>query len=525
MDLSLLGKTPISEDQPAGTDARYEPQFEALQAEIDKQQNPAASGGTDWKNVDKLASEILSTQSKDLLVASYLAVAQIHVRKLDGFAAGLRLYRDLLEGFWENLFPAKKRMRGRVAAIEWWIEKCQSVLQTLKPQPLPSETIETYRKDVKQIDTLLQEYLEDAPLLRPIERFIDSIPVVTEKKEESETPAETIPQPRTQPAPSPVVEPPKPAPAVETGEMASTSDADRALRAGFQSVRRAADYIQNQNLSDARGYGWRRVAGWSMIHALPPATEGRTEIPPPLQYEMILGELKGLKENGNWEALARAAEERFQGAILWLDLNRFTAEALMGLGDPYQDAHDAVCRETAYLIYRIPGIEGLSYADGTPFCDSETKQWLRSIGFGAGGGIPAPVTMSSGEGEDNPMAETVEKAKALVKKKKVGEAITLLQRELQSSFSKREQLMWRLELSMILLSVKKPQLALPHLESVLQDIEIYKLEEWDPRLAMQGLKMVWQGFNSVAEEAVKAQAKSVLNRIARLDPAEALNLA
>lgn len=135
-----------------------------------------------------------------------------------------------------------------------------------------------------------------------------------------------------------------------------------------------------------------------------------------------------------------------------------------------------------------------------------------------------PVAVS-GAGEDSRMAETIQKAQALAKKKKIGEAVSMLQQELRSSFSKQDQLLWRLGMSQILVNAKKLQLALPLLESVLQDIDTYKLEEWDPNLALKGLKMVWQGLSARSDESVKAQVTDVLNRIAKLDPAEALILA
>jgi type VI secretion system protein VasJ len=48
------------------------------------------------------------------------------------------------------------------------------------------------------------------------------------------------------------------------------------------------------------------------------------------------------------------------------------------------------------------------------------------------------------------------------------------------------------------------------------------LEEWDPSLALKGLKMVLQGFSTLSDESVKDQTSDVLKRIAKLDPAEAL---
>ena len=36
MELSELGRNPISEQEPAGKDVRYEPDFEALSQEVEK---------------------------------------------------------------------------------------------------------------------------------------------------------------------------------------------------------------------------------------------------------------------------------------------------------------------------------------------------------------------------------------------------------------------------------------------------------------------------------------------------------
>ena len=162
-DLLSLGKIPISSDQPTGLDVRYDPDFEELQAEIDKLSSPSAAGGMDWNKVTSLSSAILTRKSKDILVASYLAVAQIHTSQMEGMAVGLQIYHDLLATFWEDLYPPKKRMRGRLGAIEWWLEKTETVLKVLKPGPLPPEEIERLKENLRQIDTCLSDYLEDPP--------------------------------------------------------------------------------------------------------------------------------------------------------------------------------------------------------------------------------------------------------------------------------------------------------------------------------------------------------------------------
>jgi type VI secretion system protein VasJ len=266
MDLLSLGKEPISGSPPTGADVRYLPEFEELQQEIDKLSNPAASGGADWKKVDRLASELLANKGKDLLVASYFAVAQTHLNQVEGFAVGLRIYRDLLEQFWEDLYPTKKRMRGRIAAMEWWLERSDAAFQSLKVTPLPAERIEELRQDLSRIDELLRGYLEEPPLLRPLEKFIESIPIRAEKKPE---PDGVTPPAKEAATPSAV------------DQIASDADAERLLQGALESIRRAGDYLQKEGLSNPLAYRLRRLALWSSLDAIPSATDGRTIVPPP----------------------------------------------------------------------------------------------------------------------------------------------------------------------------------------------------------------------------------------------------
>jgi len=141
MDLLSLGKNPINDDQPTGAEIRYEPEFEELQAEIDKLSIPSASGGLDWQKVSDLAALILAEKSKNMLVASYLAVSQVHLNQIDGLALGLNIIHDLLDRYWENLFPPKKRLRGRIGAIEWWLEKTAAALEGLEVKTIAAEKL------------------------------------------------------------------------------------------------------------------------------------------------------------------------------------------------------------------------------------------------------------------------------------------------------------------------------------------------------------------------------------------------
>jgi type VI secretion system protein VasJ len=528
MEILSLGKDPIQPDQTSGSDVRYEPEYEKLQAEIDKLSVPSASGGTDWEKVSNLAAAILANKSKDLLVATYLAVSQVHLHQIEGLADGLIVIHDLIANYWENMFPPKKRMRGRMGAIEWWVEKTESALTAVKHEPVAVQKLEAIQTTLSQIDALLNESLPEPPLLRPIQRAIEMIPRVSETKPETE-PATFMEEarPEPQPAPEPEMkrEAPKVAAAAEPETLATIQDAQKVISSGMQKVRQAAAFLLETDLTNAMAYRYRRIAAWSVVSALPPASDSQTQIPAPAPQ--ILQQLLEFKENGNWNALIMAAEQRLSQYIFWFDLNRLVAEALSSLGDGYENAHETVCQETALLIHRLPGLVGMTFSDGTPFADPETSQWLKGIALAAGSftgsTVPTPAG-ATGADETGHMTQTLAKAQELAKKKKLLEAVQLLQTELRNCASQQEALMWRLALCRILIGSKRADMALPHFDLILKDIETYRLETWDPGLALEGLKLVWTGYSTQTGNEAKGKAEAVLSQIAKLDPAEALKL-
>jgi len=527
MDILSLGKEPIQQDQPAGLDVRYEPEFEQLQAEIDKLSLPSASGGVDWKKVSDLASEILAEKSKDILVAIYLAVSQIHTRQIEGLADGLTIIHDLIVNYWDSMFPPKKRMRGRMGAVEWWIEKTESALTGLKPEPIAAEKLDIIQTALSQIDTLLNEHLPEPPLLRPIQRALELIPSISEKKlEPSQTMENTQPDQAAPSEQDTEREVPKPVPVEAEQEMLATEqDALKIISSGMQKIRQATAFLLENNPKNAMTYRYRRIAAWSVVSAIPPESNGQTQIPPPAPQ--ILESLLNLKKNGNWNALIIAAEQRLSQFIFWFDLNRLVAEALDNCGDGYVNAREEVCQETALFIHRLPSLIDLTFSDGTPFADSETRQWLNTISLDAGSvqeDAVSTLAISTSTDETDRMANTIAEAQTLAKKKKLLEAVQLLQKELKNCVSQQEALMWRLALCRILIGSKRTDMALPHLGLIIKDIETYRLETLDPQLALEGLKLVWTGYSSHTSSDAKRNAEAVLSQIAQLDPAEALKL-
>ena len=109
MDFLKLGITPINEQNPSGEDVKYDEDFELLNAQISKLTSPSSSSGIDWDKVVTLSSIILETKSKDILVAVYFSYGLFKQHDIDGLADGVKVLADLLENYWETLYPPKRR--------------------------------------------------------------------------------------------------------------------------------------------------------------------------------------------------------------------------------------------------------------------------------------------------------------------------------------------------------------------------------------------------------------------------------
>lgn len=519
MTLADLGKTPVSKEKSTGSDVRYDPLFEELQAEVDKLSSPTATGTLDWGKVAKASAAILSGKSKDLLVAGYLAVSLIHTRKAEGLAVGLRLFRDLLENFWEDLFPPKARMRGRLGALEWWLEKSESAISQMGQGNVPSGQLRPIREDLEAIDRFLGERLEEAPSVRSLLGRVDAL-------EAAEPEEAAVPAGQASPGTGEALRRAAPAAPRETlPEIASPEDAQKVLAFAVQKAREVAAYLRGADLSNPVAYHLSRWAAWTRVEAVPPAPGGKTGIPPPPPH--LRNSLRDLREKGPPEVLVQSVEAALPQSLFWLDLGRWSAEGLASLGDRYGRAREAVCKETSFLLQRLPGLEELSFSDGSPFADGETRQWLSGI-LPAAAVAPAVPAGSGGTGEEgtgeDAIGEARERARRLIRKGKLSDAVELLQQGLRNSFSRKERLLWRLALADLLVQAKQAKLALSHLEPILQDIDEFRLEEYEPEVALRGLRLVFQVYRAHADKIYKEKAAETLNRIGRIDLSELIRL-
>ena len=122
---------PISIDQPAGVDLRWTPQWDRIK-EARRADDGLVSGkwakkehkDSDWRLAQELSVALLSKQSKDLQLALWLTEASVHLHGFAGLRDGLKIMRELMARFWDDLYPRMEDgPEDRAGPFEWLNEK------------------------------------------------------------------------------------------------------------------------------------------------------------------------------------------------------------------------------------------------------------------------------------------------------------------------------------------------------------------------------------------------------------------
>lgn len=99
---------PVSEENPAGIDVEYDPDFLKLEAMLpdstETMLETTEVASTDWSGIRRAAEGILK-RSKHLPTAVYLTVSLVEYRGLLGLRDGICIVGGLLEQYWDTFWP------------------------------------------------------------------------------------------------------------------------------------------------------------------------------------------------------------------------------------------------------------------------------------------------------------------------------------------------------------------------------------------------------------------------------------
>jgi len=501
--VAALGTTPIAGANPAGVSSRYEPDFEKMAAEIAKLESVEGRKGVKWDIVVECSISLLTGKTKDLLVASYMTLGLLEEDGYSGLAAGFTACKDILNTFWDTLFPEKARLRARGQAIQWMADRVTPVLR---------ERSSASKSDKEALTAAVAALGEIATFAG--QKFEEGGPALQELQSTVQDKLYSVPADDAPPSSEPASEEQSSSSSSEAAAAPAQTEiesADSALAAlGEMKDRRirAATVLREANPADPLPYRLLRSAVWEDLLEAPAANAGVTEQAG--GDAAFAAQIEAMLDKGEYAAVIPECETRLAADRLWLDTNFFLHRAMEGLGKPYAAARRAVAAEVVRVVRSCPSLLEISFSDGTPMAGEGTRLWilheLSALPAKAGGAAGALETA---------LAE----ARKLVARKNFPEAAALLQKELRSAANRRDRFLGRLYLAKLCAEAGRLDLALPQLEGLDEEGRKFALEEWEPSLAAEIARELWRCHNA---SATPEKAAEFYGRLCRLDLGAAL---
>jgi type VI secretion system protein VasJ len=477
-----------------GADPRESDHFAEIEREIDKLSSLSGDAIPNWQRVEQLAAEFLSEQSKDYLVAAWLAQAWTERHAMLGVSAGLALLAGLSERFWETATPKVTRLRGRRNAMLWWIDRASSWLEKQTDVTIGAELADQMSANAKRLDALLAEKDPEAPSLAQLLSHIQRIPV--------EQPA-VVPAldggPPTSPTPTASVN------AADSSTTATPSSASAAKSVAtvvapqafstpgkieinsFDDVvlmlKPAQDYIAQIgpalfafDHAHPLSIYLSRFAARASIFEIPGATNGQTAIAaPPVAIVDAFEKVSGSK---NAQGLVEFCESRVRSFPFWLDLDYHAARGFAMMGSAGAKMREAIIDMLLAFVDRLPGIEQFSFSNGMPFASLETATWIKQC-----------RQERHGSGTQDAFGEIKTQALAQVAEGQLDAAVEILQNYITNNRSGREQFRSRIELVGLVLGQNPQADLLSLVEPLIEDCRRLGLEQWEPELACQAWEL------------------------------------
>lgn len=500
---------PISAESPCGEMAKSLPEYEAVEEQINKLSS-LYGGVIDWGDVVQDCMHLLQTETKDLLLVSYSAYGLFLQNGYAGLAAGLTLYESLLTTYWEEVFPATKRIKRRLVTFSWLLEWLDKKIQEQKivksDQQNAARCVELLLSITEYYKTKIGEQAPDGGLLaNQIKRQLTALESI-QKKQQAQT------------------KEPSAATTSTTGLVDVTVDSDipKAMKQVASQLIKMAHFIRANQPDDVRAYRWLRTAMWIDLMNVPLSQNTTTQVPPP--PEPLSARLNGLLAAGDFKVLLQETEQQFSRTPLWLDLQRYSAQALEALGGPFAAAQAVVLEELASLLNRLPGLTHLAFVNGIPFASETTRLWIDND-------VLTDQAEAKGPTYDTPWLMISKEAKVLSSQGKFNDGLKLFTDGLNSADSDRDKLFWRCQQANYCYEAGHIEETIAQLDFLLKFMSERHLQDWERELFTQLLVLSLKSYGSLVEKrpqamrGIRDNVKQVYATLCHMNLSSALQLA
>lgn len=521
--LSII-TTPLAGDNPFGTNVNYDGDFDTVKNEVGK------LGGNNFDLIEEISLKLLKERSKDIRILSFLSMVYLRKENWEGFCDVFDGMATLFEQNYDAVFP--DRERAKQMALKWLAEeRYNDLLKSKKPTENDYDHLVRLIAGLNKMKPVLEQKFPEGS---PFPSNIFQTAQLWEKSCKPKPKVETAPaqpqaqQPQAAASQSTDSAPPAATAVVVTAAVGGNEPMDTPKQAQAI-VKKGAQFIIEKEPLKPMGYRLMRALRWDLLEKAPPSDGGKTQLngPPPQQRTYFAN----LLSQNDWKTALDKAEAVFSGGAnhLWLDLQRIICSACKALGAQYSPIYNAVLAETAFLIRRIPELVNLQFSDGTPFCDSVTRDWISSdvSAAGASGGGSG----GDAAGKDEALSKELSEANTLAAAGKIEDAMGMLQNGIRNSSGGRSNFLRSAAIGDLLMRAKQPDLAVAVLETLDEKIEEYNLVQWDLAIAVDTWSSLVQAYKAAKQNkqpnaiaTLHEKQNTILKKISLVDPGKACQL-
>lgn len=343
---------PLAQGEGAGDDPAYDDDFQLMREEINK------LSGTDTELLCRLAQSILCNSARDIRVVTWYCFARLQRDGEQGLLEGLALLTAMLGRYGERCYPL--RASARKSALEWLNSRKMQDTLARWPEATREQTAQTAAA-LNLLASQLERWPEDErPSLEGLSRTLET-------RLAGSGGLDGVAPPRTA--------------GVESQASAVRASApDIAVKSEGEFLSQSkvlARWLADQPEGWLASHRLMKAVRWDSVGQIPALDAGgRTRLSPPKpDYR---AQLKRLYLQQNWVELVEQAGDMFcEGANrYWLDLQWYLWQGLTRAGQPWDAWANYVTSDLKLLLARLPGLEQLSWSDGTPFADEVTLNWI-----------------------------------------------------------------------------------------------------------------------------------------------------
>ncbi|MCF6765801.1 TssA family type VI secretion system protein [Thiotrichales bacterium 19S3-7] len=471
MDLDELKHSVFADfDQnKVGENCRDNERYTQIKDLLAQKNNPNADEASiHWSALSKLASEILTIESKDLLVACYLAIGLLNTNDLEGLTVGIEIINQMLEVYWPDLYPPLKRLNGRLSALVWLQEQLGEYLDNLQVQK-PKDQVQPLLDSLTKFDEKLATLSDEAPNFLPVIKQFQQI--IAPEEEPLVAEVETSHQMASQ---AEVFD-------IKAENITNLDDAYEQLKVILKAMANLADYFNGADANRIVYYRLSRLSLWQGINHLPEYdSQFKTKVPPPEKDQ--INQLEVLEAAANDQGVVDTCEEWVSDNPYWFDLHYSIYQALMNLGTFEKEANE-IKIATHAVITRFPELLNLTFSNGMLMVSEAMNNWLN---YSVTSNESTDVTNLTNHNEyseiESQLLEALDNNKTQTKSKKLTELAGLIA---YLSSDVNQSLKIRLIIAMIdQLIIAKKKTLLKSYTNLLEDkYHYFHVDQWDTKEA------------------------------------------